>query len=232
MIEIELNGRVIEVQDELNIGQYQTFAQNQELYKTDKAQLLALYLNCSLYELKDLPADQVNFVQDYLSTNILSTEVKDEVRTKFTHNGVLYGLENDFSKLSFGGWVDLEVFSADKVAENIHRIMAVLYRPIINETKKGYTISPYKAAEIDDRAEEFKSLPISYWFGASNFFFLLSVIYTDNIQNSLATMNKANQWIVKGWKILPKWIKRKLPLDSILLSPTNLRKKTLLKWSK
>lgn len=225
MIEIELNGRVVEVQNELNIGQYQKFTKNQEVYKTDKAQLLSLYLNCSLYELKDLPVEQVKFVEEYITSNVLQTELNDEVRTKFTHNGVLYGLENDFSKLAFGGWVDLEVFSSDNITDNIHKIMAVLYRPIITETKKGYTISPYKAAEIDDRAEEFKTLPVSYWFGASNFFFLLSVIYTDNMQNSLATMNKANQLILKGWKILPKWIKRKLPLDSILLSPTTLPKK-------
>lgn len=225
-IEIELNGRVIEVQNELNIGQYQKFAENQELYKTDKTQLLSLYLNCSIYELKDLPAKEVKFVEDYLSSNILPTQINDEVKTKFTHNGILYGLENDFSKLAWGAWVDLEVYSSNNITENIHKIMAVLYRPIIKETNKGYQISPYKSSEIEDRAEEFKTLPVSYWFGASNFFFLVSVIYMNNTQSSLNIINKINQLITKGWKILPKWIKRKTQLDSILISPTNWQKKT------
>jgi hypothetical protein len=232
MIEIQLNNRVIEVQKELTIGQYQKFIKNQEVYKTDKSQLLALYLNCSLYELMDLPIKDVKFVEEYLTTQLLPNELKDETHTKFTHKGVLYGLENDFSKMTWGAWVDLEVFSADEITENINKIMAVLYRPIIKETKKSYIIAPYKASEIDDRAELFKELPISYWFGASSFFLLISSIYTSNTLRSLDTMNRANQLIMKGWTILPKWIKRRLPLDSILLSPSNSQMKTLQNLSK
>lgn len=232
MIEIQLNDRIIEVQPQLTIGQYQKFIENQETYQKDKSQLLCLYLGCSLYELKDLPIEQVKFVEEYLTNELLKNEVNDETYTKFTHDGVLYGLENDFSKMTWGAWVDLEVFSADEVDKNIHKIMAVLYRPVIKETKKSYIISPYKASEIDERAELFKQLPISYWYGASSFFLLLSSIYTVNMQSSLVTMNKANQLIMKGWTILPKWIKRWLPLDSILLSPSNLPKKTLPSLSK
>jgi hypothetical protein len=147
--------------------------------------------------------------------------MKDELHNIFTHNGVEYGLENDWTKLAWGGWVDLEVFASDKIEDNIHYLMAVLYRPVIDKKKGKYTIKPYKADDIEDRANEFLTLPVNYWFGASVFFFIIGNLYISSLESSLTMKNKINQMMMKGWEILPKWVKKKLPLDSILISPTN-----------
>lgn len=220
-MEIELNGKVIPIQTELTIGQYQLYKQNQTIYEKEPGRILSLYTGLDYSEIKNLPKKQVEFVQQYLTSNLMPSEIEDEVHNIFKYNDISYGLENNWNSLAWGAWVDLEVFAADNVESNIHRIMAILYRPLSEHKKKGYSIEPYKSEEIEERAELFKGLPVKYWFGAANYFFLINSVYMSNMQSSLNTTLKVNQLITKGWEILPKWIKRKLPLDSILHSPYN-----------
>jgi hypothetical protein len=232
MIEIQLNERVIQVQPEITIEQFQRIHNKEEMYKTSPPDLLSLLLNVPVNELKDLPLNQMEFVQSYLMSQMTESSLKDELYNVFTHNGVEYGLENDWSKLAWGAWMDMEVFSSEDIQNNIHLIMAILYRPIVEKKNGKYKIAPYKADEIEDRAYEFRQLPIKYWFGASGFFFLTATIYTTNIKSSLMWTNKMNQMIMKGWEILPKWVKKRLPLDTILVSLSTSQEKTSPKLTK
>ena len=226
MIEIQLNDRVVKVQPEITIEQFQRLKHKEELYKSSPADLLSMLLSVPANELKDLPLNQMEFVQSYLMSQMTETSLKDELYNVFTYDGVEYGLENDWSKLAWGAWMDMEVFSAENIEENIHLLMAILYRPIIEKKNGKYKIAPYKADEIEDRAYEFRQLPVKYWFGASSFFFLTATIYTSNIKSSLELTNKTNKMIMKGWEILPKWVKKRLPLDTILVSHSILQEKT------
>ena len=229
MIEIQLNDRVVKVQPEITIEQFQRLQNKEEIYKTSPPDLLSLFLNVPVNELKDLPVNQMEFVQSYLMSQMTETSLKDELYNVFTYDGVEYGLENDWSKLAWGAWMDMEVFSAENIEENIHLLMAILYRPIIEKKNGKYKIAPYKADEIEDRAYMFRQLPVKYWFGASSFFFLTATIYTSNIKSSLELTNKTNKMIMKGWEILPKWVKKRLPLDTILVSHSISQEKTLQK---
>ena len=226
MIEIQLNDRVVKVQPEITIEQFQRLKHKEDLYKSSPADLLSMLLSVPANELKDLPLNQMEFVQSYLMSQMTETSLKDELYNVFTYDGVEYGLENDWSKLAWGAWMDMEVFSAENIEENIHLLMAILYRPIIEKKNGKYKIAPYKADEIEDRAYMFRQLPVKYWFGASSFFFLTATIYTSNIKSSLTWTNKMNQRIKTGWEILPKWVKKRLPLDTILVSHSILQEKT------
>ena len=221
MIELEIEDKIVQVKPHLTIQQYQRLKSNEEKYQNSSVETLSLYTDIPVNQLKDLPLEQVNFVQEYITSQITSNSMKDELHNIFTHNGIEYGLENDWTKLAWGGWVDLEVFASDKIEDNIHYIMAVLYRPVIDKKKGKYTIKPYKADDIEDRANEFLTLPVNYWFGASVFFFITGNLYISNLESSLIMKNKLNRMMMKGWEILPKWVKKKLPLDSILILPTN-----------
>ena len=227
MIQIEVEDKVVEVNPYLTIGQYQNLKRNMDSYKDDPTALLSLYTNIPVRQLKNLPLEQVKFVQEYITTQFTDKSISDELHNVFTHNGVEYGLENNWQKLAWGAWVDLEVFSSEDIEENIHLLMSVLYRPIKERKKNKYVLEPYDADTIEERANEFLTLPVNYWFGVSVFFFITVNLYMKDIESSLTMKNKLNQMIVKGWKILPKWVKRKLPLDSILTLPTNLQGKTL-----
>lgn len=226
-MEIQLDDRVIEVKPQMTIRQYQKLKDNEELFRSDKGELLAMYLGISLYELKDLPTEQVKFVETYITQQMFENKIKDETHFMFQHEGVTYGLETEWNKLPWGAWVDLEVYSSKEIEKHIHRIMAILYRPVESTDKKNkYKLVKYKSEQVDERSELFLDLPIQYWFGAASFFFLVGQMYMRNIKSSLSMKIKLNKMIKRGWKILPKWIKRKLPLDSILVSPINLRQRT------
>ena len=60
----------------------------------------------------------------------------DELYNTFEFDGIEYGLENDWTKLSWGAWVDFQVLSSENTQQNIHTIMAILYRPIISKGKR------------------------------------------------------------------------------------------------
>ena len=230
MIEVVMEDRVLKVSPHMTIGQYQQFIRKQEIFKQNPAELLALYLNISIAELKDLPKSQVEMVENYITNEMAKDFEKDELYNTFEFDGVEYGLENDWTKLAWGAWIDFQVLSSENIQDNIHSIMAILYRPIVSRDKKGkYVIEKYKSDEIDDRATQFLDLPIIYWLGAASFFFLTSTLYINNIKNSLVLTNKLNKLTMMGWKILPKFLRERLPLGSILHSPTNFQKKTLQK---
>jgi hypothetical protein len=226
MIEVLLGEEVIKVNTQMSIGQYQLYHREQKKYHKDTLELLSLYLGIEKKKLKKYPKNQVDFILHYLTNEITKID-KDTLVETFIHDGVEYGIEKDWNKLSWGGWQDLEVLSSENIEENIHHIMSILYRPIL--TKKGlkYTITPYDEDEIMSRIEAFKELPVSYWFGASSFFFLIAQLYITDLGNSLNWMTRYQKTITRGWKTLPGWVRRRLPLVSILPSLSNSQMRIL-----
>lgn len=228
---ITLNGRDIKLKPFMEVGKYQQIIKQLELVSKDPTKLLSLYLDCDINELRDLPKNEVDFIEQFISSVMLQPP-KQELTYTFQFNGITYGLENDWKKLAWGAWQDFEILSAENINDNIHYLLAILYRPTTKINKKDYKIVPYKSAEIKDRAELFKQLPIEYWFGVSSFFLLIGKLYITDINNSLMWTTKTNQLTTKLWMKLPTCLRNKLPLDSILLSPYPYAKKTLLKSNK
>ena len=57
-----------------------------------------------------------------------------------------------------GEYADIETYLKNGLENNLPKLMAVLYRPIVEETKSGiYTIEPYDG-NISIRAEEMKKM--------------------------------------------------------------------------
>lgn len=231
MIKIELDERIIEVPEELSIRKYETIRKNEIKY-SNPIELLALYLDANTEEIAELPKDSVEFVETYISNRIISKDNVKLVET-FTHNGIEYGLENDWGNLTYGQWVDMEIFSQqDKIQDSIHILMAILYRPIIEKTKKGYKIEKYKSSTTLARAEQFFDLPISYWFGVANFFLLISLESINHINNSLTTKMKILKWTKPIRKILPTFLLPKILQDFTSDSVIDLPKRILLNSKK
>jgi hypothetical protein len=57
-------------------------------------------------------------------------------------DGVEYGFIPNLDDMSFGEYVDLDTYLGDW--QNIHRAMAVLYRPIREKRGERYNIVPYE----------------------------------------------------------------------------------------
>jgi len=88
--------------------------------------------------------------------------------------------------------------------------MSVLYRPVTKWKGKKYEIEPYDSETIEERAELFLQLPISYWFETSDFFLGVANLYITNIKASLEQKKKMKRLMMKGLMIMPKWVQKKL----------------------
>lgn len=183
MIKIKIDGQEHKVNPELTIEKYQIMARNPKKFE-NQTEVLALYLGLTPDELKDLPVDQISFLDKILTTH-LSPPTGDIIFT-FKHNGITYGLENDWGNMTFGQWTDMEVFSQpDKINDNIHILMALLYRPILKEKGGVYKLEKFKSSKVMERAEIFKEVPVTLWFSCANFFFLISKEFVTNTNRSL-----------------------------------------------
>ena len=110
----------------------------------------------------------------YLSnklTNLMSSSFDDKTLIKkVDFNGVKYGFIPNLSSISLGEFVDIEEY-CKKPYDNLHKIMSVLYRPIIKERGERYNIEEYKPDEFEQ--DKFKDFPIIESVSALSFFFRL-----------------------------------------------------------
>jgi len=220
MIEIQVGKKTYKIEEEMNISQYQRLQILNLFENPDPVKLLSAYLDIHPNELKNASKEQVKFIEKFVFNRLTQDVAKDVIFT-FDYKGVTYGFENNWAKLAWGAWQDLEFLSSQDVNGNINKIMAVLYRPVTWMEGTDYKIEAYDANTIEKRAELFKNLPIKFWFGAAQLFFFISSEYINNIKSSMESRMKIYKLMKTGTKIFPKWLREKLSLDSILMRQLN-----------
>jgi len=94
--------------------------------------------------------------------------------------------------MSYGEYEDLENYIFDE--KNLHKAMAVLYRPVKFKNKDRYLIHDYEGTEF--MAEVMKNTPLDIVFGARVFFYSLAKklgIYTLDYTLQQLTKQQENQ---------------------------------------
>ena len=105
---------------------------------------------------------------------------------------VEFGMIPNLDKMSYGEYEDLENYIFDE--KNLHKAMAVLYRPIKFKKKDRYLIHDYEGTEF--MAEVMKNTPLDIVFGARVFFYSLAKklgIYTLDYTLQQLTKQQENQ---------------------------------------
>lgn len=134
---------------------------------------IASYLSgCPEGDLRDLTLEQWDKI--WVAIQAYLTEQNDSTRAPKTIirlDNVEYGLVN-LDKLSIGEFADLDVIVTGKDFQSkVHEAMAILYRPITVMHEDGsYEIEKYIVDTFPQRAEVFKSCPISQVRRAIGFF--------------------------------------------------------------
>jgi len=75
---------------------------------------------------------------------------------RFELNGIEYGFIPNLEDLSLGEYIDLETYLKDQ--KNLHKVAAVMYRPIIKKYNDLYDIESYSASI--SKQNEMKQAPI------------------------------------------------------------------------
>lgn len=122
----------------------------------------------------------------------------------FDFKDVTYGFQ-PLSKMTLGEWADLETYAKDYEG-NLHKIMAIIYRPITKHNWKNpiwkakhnlklwqskvvspfetYDVEDYNIETYNDRVELFKELPAEIAKGAMVFFLSLGLKYSNHTLTS------------------------------------------------
>jgi len=130
-----------------------------------------------VYELSGCPIeDLLKLEKSYFMSiwdSLVETELRFENNTDFHVSFEFEGNPYSFlemSTMTIGEFADMEVIKASSDAnKNIHTMMAIMYRPSIKVRGK-LVAEAYDSESVKDRAELFLNLPMSYVFGALNFF--------------------------------------------------------------
>jgi len=225
MITVTIGKKDYIIESEMTVEQYQRIqVQRVFLEQISASKLLSVYLDIPETELKNANRKEVEFVEAFVFKRLTDDTTKDMIFT-FDMGGVIYGFENDWGKLAWGAWKDLEFLSSEDITANIHKLLSVLYRPVTEMKGTKYKIEPYNADTVEERAELFKKVPIKIWFGSAQLFFFIAKTYIEDIKNTLGYQMKYYKMMETGTRIFPKWLRKKLRLDSILEKHLNSVKK-------
>ena len=133
--------------------------------------MIEILCDVSLKDLSLIPIASFDTVLAHLY-DVLNTEV-DLVNT-FKMKGsdgveVEFGIIPNLDKMTYGEWEDLENYIFDQ--KNLHRAMAVLYRPLVYQIGGKYRVHPYQGTEF--YADLMKEMPVDIALGARVFFYRL-----------------------------------------------------------
>lgn len=164
---------------DIKLSQWQQYLdvleKNKDAESSDFLMKKLLGIFCGI-EFKDVDKLGLNVFDDTIQHLHNTLNSKPELVKTFKMTGtdgvtVEFGLIPNFDKMSYGEFVDLEKYIF--VDKDLHRAMAVMYRPIkLRSGKDSYLIHDYKGTEY--LADVMKSTPLDVALGSRFFFYRLA----------------------------------------------------------
>lgn len=156
--------------NEIKIWQY--YEVKNELFMDEidtKFRIVSALSDCPIAVLRDL--DLEDWLQIWTRLEHMITAVSEsKLIDTFFLNGEEYGLTK-IDAMSIGEFADLDVILHAPDADNkLHEILAILYRPVISKTRKGYYIEDYDYEGFKWRSQEFMNAPLFLAKPATAFF--------------------------------------------------------------
>jgi len=164
---------------EITLEQYQKYLKIQEENSNDKflaSKMIEIFCNLKLSDTLKMKFSDVDAICNILADMLNS---KPELVKTFKMNGVEYGFIPKLDDISLGEYVDLDTFLGDW--ENMHRAMAVLYRPIEQKYGDKYSIVEYDAGD----GEMMKHMPLDAVISSIVFFYHLGIDLSQAMMNYL-----------------------------------------------
>jgi hypothetical protein len=161
-------------------------------HKTNNKSSEALTL---ISELSNIPKDIINKLELSDVATIMGQigKLQSEADTKLSKiveiDDKRYGFHPDLDSITLGEYADIETFVKLDVEKHLPEIMAILYRPILDEKNGVYTIEAYDG-EIKLRTEEMKKMSAQQVQNALVFFWNFGKIFVKTLQSSLITQLK------------------------------------------
>lgn len=201
---------------DINLSQWTQFIdiyeKNKDAENTEflEKKMLQIFCGTALNDISKLGLDTFDRAIQHL--NILLRQEPSLV-SRFKLIGtdgveVEFGLIPNFDKMSYGEFIDLEKYIYEN--DNIHRAMAVLYRPIKHSSNEKYLIHDYQGTEY--LADVMKFTPLDAFLSVKVFFYRLAkklanytMVYTlKELQET--QLNKKDELSVKNGEVINQYI--------------------------
>ena len=154
---------------EIKLSQYQKFmniAEQNEESDFVHHKMIEIFCNVELKYVAQFKRKQI--VQIIGSINMLFEKIPP-FKNRFVLNGTEYGFIPNLDDISQGEYMDLDNYIADW--RDLHRCMAVMFRPVKTKLKDKYTIESYEGS--DWYAEKMLDAPLDVVLAARVFFYRL-----------------------------------------------------------
>jgi hypothetical protein len=171
---------------EVTLDQYQRYLKIQENNTDEKflaSKMIEIFCGVKLTDTLKMKFSDVDGICNIL---VNMFEEKPKLVTKFKMKGVEYGFIPKLDDISLGEYIDLDSFLGDW--ENMHRAMAVLYRPIESKYGDKYSIVDYEAAD----GEVMKDMPLEAAISSIIFFYHLGIDLSQAMMNYLEEQEETN----------------------------------------
>ena len=195
--------KIVKTPDSWNEINISTFQELRSVNDGDNKmfEIVSILIDEDPEEIKKWDLASFKRVSDALTwTNTLPT--KEDFKKVIEIDGVKYGFVERLSSLNLGQWMDIETYLRDTIV-NLHKLMAIFYRPIISE--RPIIIEPYDSVSGAKRAELFKyKLSIAECYGALVFF---STIERESLLNSQAySLKQMRLMMMETSQLQADWI--------------------------
>jgi hypothetical protein len=186
MINIKINKKKYKVPNEfseLSIGTYQELSKIEVLDKKNSLEYIKILSGIEIDILKKIKLTDIKKI----TNNLLYFFDKNEFKLveAVEINKKIFVFDDDLQNMNFEMFIDLDELTKDQdtIIDNLHLIMAILYREKRKRTifnKKLYS-DTYDSKSIKERADFFKeNLMMDKVLGALFFFINLRMIYIQN----------------------------------------------------
>tara|TARA_R110000787_G_scaffold223177_1_gene331590 strand:- start:72 stop:719 length:648 start_codon:yes stop_codon:yes gene_type:complete len=165
---MKLNIIVPDSLNEITLEQYQKFTKLNTKENEGSAFLLhkMIEIFCNV-NLKDIATIKYNDVQKLAEHLNKIFDVKSELINTFNLDNIEYGFIPKLDDMTLGEYIDLDTYLGDW--NNIHKAMAVLYRPIKHKKQHRYQIQNYKGTN-----DKLLKMPLDIVMGSMVFFYNLN----------------------------------------------------------
>ena len=140
-----------------------------EIAKWDEKQyndihIVHLFSGMEKKELRELPQNAIEQTAAHLR-KILASPTQNHIE-RLKIDGKEYGFIKDWSALTAGEYVDILSYLNEPLI-NCTKLMAIWFRPIVDEWNNGYAIEKYEGTK---NHEVFNEVSASHFYGALGFF--------------------------------------------------------------
>jgi len=154
---------------EIKLGQYQKFlkiADQNDESEFIHHKMIEIFCNVELKYVTQFKRKQI--VEIVTTINNLFEKIPP-FKNRFTLDGIEYGFIPNLDDISQGEYMDLDNYIVD--VADLHRSMAVMFRPIKSKLKDKYIIEPYEGSDV--YAEKMLDAPLDVVLASRVFFYHL-----------------------------------------------------------